>query len=95
MPEKLTNYAVSEENSRGRCFEEKPHPYRTAFERDRDRIIHCQAFRRLEGKTQVFTPGLDDNYRNRLTHTLEVAQIARTIAKSLGLNANLTEGIRQ
>lgn len=93
MPEKLTNYAVSEENSRGRCFKEKPHPYRTAFERDRDRIIHCQAFRRLEGKTQVFTPGLDDNYRNRLTHTLEVAQIARTIAKALGLNTNLTEAI--
>jgi len=93
MPEKIANYAITEENSRGRYFQEKPHPYRTAFERDRDRIIHCQAFRRLEGKTQVFTPGLDDNYRNRLTHTLEVAQIARTIAKALGLNTNLTEAI--
>ncbi|MHC4395379.1 MAG: deoxyguanosinetriphosphate triphosphohydrolase [Planctomycetota bacterium] len=89
----LTSYAVSEKFSRGRVFAEKPHPYRSDFERDRDRIIHCEAFRRLEGKTQVFTPGLDDNYRNRLTHTIEVAQIGRTIAKSLGLNESLTEAI--
>jgi len=89
----LACYAVSENLSRGRAFSEKPHAYRSDFERDRDRIIHCEAFRRLEGKTQVFTPGLDDNYRNRLTHTIEVAQIGRTIAKSLGLNESLTEAI--
>jgi len=78
---------------RGRKFPEKPHPYRSDFERDRDRIIHCSAFRRLEGKTQVFTPGLDDYYRTRLTHSIEVAQIGRTIAKELRLNVNLTEAI--
>jgi len=86
-------YAVTESNSRGRRFAEKPHRYRSGFERDRDRVIHCSAFRRLEGKTQVFTPGLDDYYRTRLTHSIEVAQIARTIAKALGLNENLTEAI--
>lgn len=89
----MTNFAVTEENSRGRKFAEKPHPWRSDFERDRDRIIHCAAFRRLEGKTQVFTPGLDDHYRTRLTHTIEVAQIGRTIAKALGLNEALTEAI--
>lgn len=86
-------YAVTEEASRGRQFKEKPHPYRSDFERDRDRIIHCSAFRRLEGKTQVFTPGLDDYYRTRLTHSIEVAQIGRTIAKALHLNVNLAEAI--
>jgi len=90
---KLTLYAVSEKSSKGRAFAEKPHPYRSDFERDRDRIIHCSAFRRLEGKTQVFTPGLDDYYRTRLTHTIEVAQIGRTIAKALRLNEALTEAI--
>ena len=89
----LACYAVTEEFSRGRAFAEEPHPYRSAFERDRDRIIHCSAFRRLEGKTQVFTPGLDDYYRTRLTHSIEVAQIGRTIAKALGLNVDLTEAI--
>ena len=93
MPEELTCYAVAEAHSRGRRFAEKPHPYRSDFERDRDRIIHCSAFRRLEGKTQVFTPGLDDYYRTRLTHSIEVAQIGRTIAKELKLNVNLTEAI--
>ncbi len=93
MSDELTCYAVSEALSRGRKFSEKPHPYRTDFERDRDRIIHCSAFRRLEGKTQVFTPGLDDYYRTRLTHSIEVAQIGRTIAKALGLNESLTEAI--
>ncbi|NIP24562.1 MAG: dNTP triphosphohydrolase [Phycisphaerae bacterium] len=93
MPEKLAGYAVTESISRGRNFPEKPHPYRSAFERDRDRIIHSSAFRRLEGKTQVFTPGLDDHYRTRLTHSIEVAQIGRTIAKGLGLNITLTEAI--
>jgi dGTPase len=93
MSSEHAGYAVTEDRSRGRAHAEKPHPYRTAFERDRDRIIHCSAFRRLEGKTQVFSPGLDDYYRTRLTHSIEVAQIGRTIAKALGLNENLTEAI--
>ncbi|MBL7152397.1 MAG: deoxyguanosinetriphosphate triphosphohydrolase [Phycisphaerae bacterium] len=93
MSQKTADYAVTERSSRGRKFSEKPHQYRSAFERDRDRIIHSSAFRRLEGKTQVFTPGLDDYYRSRLTHTIEVAQIGRTIAKALALNQSLTEAI--
>jgi dGTPase len=93
MASEFAGYAVSEKASRGRTFAEKPHKYRCDFERDRDRIIHCSAFRRLEGKTQVFTPGLDDYYRTRLTHSIEVAQIGRTIAKALRLNENLTEAI--
>lgn len=86
-------FAVSEANSRGRCHNEPAHAYRSAFERDRDRIIHCSAFRRLEGKTQVFTTGLNDHYRTRLTHTIEVAQIGRTLAKNLSINESLTEAI--
>jgi dGTPase len=93
MCESLHSYAVTEAASKGRAFAEAAHPYRSDFERDRDRIIHCSAFRRLEGKTQVFTPGLDDYYRTRLTHSIEVAQIGRTIAKTLGLNESLTEAI--
>ena len=93
MTDALHPLALSEKTSRGRKFPEKPHPYRSDFERDRDRIIHCSAFRRLEGKTQVFTPGLDDYYRTRLTHSIEVAQIGRTIAKALALNESLTEAI--
>ena len=93
MSDELQLYAAMEKDSKGRQFAEKPHPYRSDFERDRDRIIHCSAFRRLEGKTQVFTPGLDDYYRTRLTHSIEVAQIGRTIAKALGLNESLTEAI--
>ena len=93
MSDELASYAVEGKKSPGRKFPEKPHPYRSDFERDRDRIIHCSAFRRLEGKTQVFTPGLDDYYRTRLTHSIEVAQIGRTIAKELRLNVNLTEAI--
>ena len=89
----LAPYAVTETKSRGREYDEPTHAYRSGFERDRDRIIHCSAFRRLEGKTQVFTPGLDDYYRTRLTHSIEVAQIGRTIAKALGLNQDLTEAI--
>ena len=93
MCDGLRSYAVTEAVSQGRVFPEPPHPYRADFERDRDRIIHCSAFRRLEGKTQVFSPGLDDYYRSRLTHSIEVAQIGRTIAKVLGLNESLTEAI--
>jgi dGTPase len=93
MCDGLRSYAATEAVSKGRVFPEPPHPYRSDFERDRDRIVHCSAFRRLEGKTQVFSPGLDDYYRSRLTHSIEVAQIGRTIAKVLGLNESLTEAI--
>jgi len=93
MSQNLASFAVTEDKSKGRAFQESAHPYRTAFERDRDRIIHSAAFRRLEGKTQVFTPGLDDYYRTRLTHSIEVAQIGRTIAKVLNLNQSLADAI--
>lgn len=79
------------EGSRGRRYPEPSHPYRNEFRRDRDRIVHARAFRRLEDKTQVFTAGLSDHFRNRLTHTIEVAQIARTVAAALGLDEDLTE----
>ena len=79
--------------SRGRRYPEPPHPYRNDFQRDRDRIVHSRAFRRLEAKTQVFTPGLSDHFRNRLTHTIEVAQIARTLASVLQLDEDLTEAL--
>ncbi len=81
------------EQSRGRRYPEPPHPYRNAFQRDRDRVIHARAFRRLEAKTQVFTPGLCDHFRNRLTHTIEVSQIARTVAAALQLDEDLTEAL--
>lgn len=81
------------ERSRGRRYPEPDHPYRNAFQRDRDRIIHARAFRRLEAKTQVFTPGVCDHFRNRLTHTIEVAQVARTVASVLALDEDLTEGL--
>src|ERR1700679_2727370 len=87
----LRGYAVHVENTRGRRFPEPPHPYRNDFQRDRDRVIHARAFRRLEAKTQVFTRRYSDHFRNRLTHTIEVAQIARTIARQLGLNTDLAE----
>lgn len=93
MPDALASYAVIESGSKGRRFAQESHPYRTGFVRDRDRIIHSSAFRRLEGKTQVFMPGKDDYYRTRLTHSIEVAQIGRTIAKAMGLNESLTEAI--
>ena len=79
--------------SRGRRHPEPPHPYRSEYARDRDRIIHARAFRRLEAKTQVFTTRFSDHFRNRLTHTLEVSQIARTVASALGLNAELVEAL--
>ncbi|OHB53751.1 MAG: hypothetical protein A2Y07_08745 [Planctomycetes bacterium GWF2_50_10] len=91
--EVFKSYAVTESGSKGRKFAQAGHSYRNAFERDRDRIIHCDAFRRLAGKTQVFAPGLDDNYRSRSTHTIEVAQVGRTIARVLGINETLTEAI--
>src|ERR1700686_845362 len=81
------------ERSRGRRYPESSHPYRNAFQRDRDRIVHARAFRRLEAKTQVFTQGLSDHFRNRLTHTIEVAQIARTLANVLQLDEDLTEAL--
>src|SRR5882757_9720594 len=89
----LADYAVSVENSRGRRFPEPPHPYRNDFQRDRDRVIHARAFRRLEDKTQVFTRRYSDHFRNRLTHTIEVAQITRTVAGALGLNVDLVEAL--
>src|SRR5579871_1965545 len=89
----LAPYAVRVEQSRGRRFPEPPHPYRNDYQRDRDRVIHARAFRRLEDKTQVFTRRYSDHFRSRLTHTIEVAQIARTIAAQLGLNVDLVEAL--
>src|ERR1700726_1983430 len=89
----LAGYAVQVEHSRGRRFLEPTHPYRNDYQRDRDRIIHSRAFRRLENKTQVFTRRYSDHFRNRLTHTLEVAQISRTVAKALQLNTDLVEAL--
>ena len=91
--ESLSPYAVKSRLSRGRLKPEEPCQVRTAFQRDRDRIIHCKAFRRLKHKTQVFIAPLGDHYVTRLTHTLEVSQIARTIARALNLNEDLTEAI--
>lgn len=89
----LAPYAVHVEDSRGRRYPEPPHPYRNPFQRDRDRVIHARAFRRLENKTQVFTRRYSDHFRTRLTHTMEVAQISRTIAAQLALNVDLTEAL--
>jgi dGTPase len=83
----------SEEPLTARQYSETPHAYRSPFQRDRARIIHSRAFRRLAGKTQVFTHGYSDHYRSRLTHTIEVTQLARTIATALGLNGDLTESL--
>jgi dGTPase len=90
---RLASYATKSAQSRGRVYREKEHPYRTAFQRDRDRIIHSSAFRRLEYKTQVFVNHEGDYYRTRLTHTLEANQIARVIAMMLRLNGDLVETI--
>ena len=89
----LSEFAVLSCNSKGREKEIEPCDIRTCFQRDRDRIIHCKSFRRLKHKTQVFLAPMGDHYRTRLTHTLEVSQIARTIATSLRLNEDLTEAI--
>jgi dGTPase len=91
--EKLAPYAAKSSASRGRRFTEEEHSFRTAYQRDRDRIIHSTAFRRLEYKTQVFVNHEGDHYRTRLTHSLEAAQIARTIARALQLNEDLTEAL--
>jgi dGTPase len=89
----LASYALRAEDTRGRRYPEQPHPYRNDFQRDRDRVVHSRAFRRLENKTQVFTRRYSDHFRNRLTHTIEVAQIARTIAAQLNLNEDLVEAL--
>src|SRR2546428_4673051 len=87
----LAPYAMLSRDSRGRRHPEPEHPLRMAFQRDRDRIIHSSAFRRLEYKTQVFVNHEGDYYRTRLTHTMEAAQVTRTLARALGLNEDLAE----
>ena len=89
----MREYALQPSQSLGRKFPEPSHPYRNDYQRDRDRIIHSRAFRRLEDKTQVFTIRFSDHFRNRLTHTIEVAQISRTIAGVMGLNGELAEAL--
>jgi dGTPase len=90
---KLASYALKSGESRGRRHDEPKHPYRTDFQRDRDRIVHSTAFRRLQYKTQVFVNHEGDHYRTRLTHTMEVGIIARSIARTLDLNEDLSEAI--
>ncbi len=89
----LAPYAAKSQSSRGREHPESPHLYRTEYQRDRERIIHCRAFRRLEYKTQVFINHEGDHYRTRLTHTMEVAQISRAVSRALRLNEDLAESI--
>lgn len=87
----LAPVAMRSALSRGRAFGTQPDAFRTGFQRDRDRIVHARAFRRLQGKTQVFIDGEGDHFRTRLTHTVEVAQVARTVARRMGLNEDLVE----
>src|SRR5260370_1078680 len=89
----LAGEAMEASRSRGRRWPEPAHPYRGEYARDRDRVIHSRAFRRLEAKTQVFTTRYSDHFRNRLTHTIEVAQIARTVTQALSLNTELAEAL--
>src|ERR1700734_734873 len=91
--EMLAPYSMLTRYSKGKRYAEVEHPYRTMYQRDRDRIVHSTAFRRLMYKTQVLVNQVSDHHRTRLTHTLEVAQISRTIARQLGLNEDLTEAI--
>src|SRR5262249_6410311 len=91
--ERLAPFALKSRESRGRIFPEPEHLYRTAFQRDRDRIVHSRAFRRLEYKTQVFVYHEGDHYRNRLTHTLEGGQISPTMGRALRLNEDLAEAV--
>ncbi|HXR98521.1 MAG TPA: deoxyguanosinetriphosphate triphosphohydrolase [Terriglobales bacterium] len=91
LPAGLHPCAMRESDARGRRHPEPRHPYRGEYQRDRDRVIHARAFRRMESKTQVFSPRYSDHFRNRLTHTLEVSQISRTVAQALGLNHDLVE----
>jgi len=93
LPGALAHLRFPLERSRGRRYPELAHPYRNPFQRDRDRVVHARAFRRLENKTQVFTAGVSDHFRNRLTHTIEVSQIARTMAGVLGVDEDLTEAL--
>ena len=89
----LSPYAQRASESAGRLLSESEHPFRSCYQRDRDRIIHGTSFRRLDGKTQVFLNGKGDHYRTRLTHTIEVASVSRTVARALGLNEDLAEAI--
>lgn len=89
----LAPYGMKSGDSRGRVYPDDEHPYRTAYQKDRDRVIHTSAFRRLEYKTQVFVYHEGDHYRNRLTHSVEVAQVGRTMARTLAANEDLTEAI--
>ena len=89
----LVPYAVHSAGGRGRCHSEPEHPFRSRYQRDRDRIVHSSAFRRMEYKTQVFVNHEGDHYSTRLTHTMEVAQISRTIARAMGLNEDLVEAL--
>src|SRR5580700_344149 len=93
LDDRLAPYAMHSRLTRGRRYPEEAHAYRSAYQRDRDRIIHSTAFRRLMHKTQVLVTQINDHHRTRLTHTLEVAQISRTIAGQLGLNEELTEAV--
>lgn len=88
---RLAPFAMRDTETEGRRFPERRHPYRSDYQRDRDRVIHTKAFRRLEKKTQVFEPDYSDHFRNRLTHTIEVSQISRTISQALSLNTDLCE----
>ncbi|MGL4421721.1 MAG: deoxyguanosinetriphosphate triphosphohydrolase [Gemmataceae bacterium] len=93
MTVNLAPFAMPDADSRGRRYTEPPHEYRTPFQRDRERIVHSSAFRRMTGKTQVLVASVNDHHRTRLTHTLEVTQVARTVARHLNLNEDLTEAI--
>ena len=89
----LAPWAATSKTSRGRLYPEPLHKYRPEFQRDKDRVIYCRSFRRLEYKTQVFVNGTADHYRTRLTHTIEMTAIGRTIARALSVNEDLTEAI--